>query len=264
VTGSATDVSECPNCGTALNGHYCPECGQKAAPIAPTFHDLVHDFTHELLHVDGKIFRSVRLLLTRPGFLTRDYFQGRKARHVSPIRLYLIFSVAFFAVSTIALTREPFFAPDEKIEVGALGRALGVEESTPAEANAAMAAQAEWAPRVMFLLVPLSAWLVQLVTRTSGRTYPQHLYFALHVHAGFFAVLTVTTLLDLLNVKSLSNALFFFQLLFLFVYTLIGFRTAYGGRWRLALARTSGVLFIYTVVIFIATLLMTTLIARTA
>ena len=264
MTESAADLSECPNCGTALNGHYCPECGQKAAPIDPTFHDLFHDFTHELLHVDGKIFRSVRLLLTRPGFLTRDYFQGRKARHISPMRLYLIFSVAFFAASTIVLTRTPFFAPGDEIEVGAVGRAVGLEASTPAEANVAIAAQAAWAPRVMFLLLPLSAWLVQVVTRTSGRTYPQHLYFALHVHAGFFAVLTVTTLLDLLSVKALSNALFFFQLLFLFGYTLIAFRTAYGGRWGLALARTAGALFTYTLIIVIVTFLTTMMLARTA
>jgi hypothetical protein len=254
--------SECLNCGTALSRRYCPECGQKAAPVNSTFHELLHDFTHELLHVDGKIFRSVRLLLMRPGFLTREYFQGRKARYVSPIRLYLIFSVAFFGVSVIALRSQPFFALDEEVEIGSLGRALGLEATTPEEANAAMEAQAEWAPRVMFVLVPVSAFLVQLVTRGSGRNYPQHLYFALHVHAAFFAVLTVTTLVDLLKVRTLTNALFFLQLLFLIGYTLIAFHAAYGGRWRLAAARTASALFTYVLVVVIGTLLTTTVVAR--
>jgi hypothetical protein len=264
MSGGVTGLSECPNCGTALSRHYCPECGQKAAPLNPTFRDLFHDFTHELLHVDGRIFRSVRLLLIRPGFLTREYFQGRKARYVSPIRLYLIFSVAFFAASAIALRSEPFFALDEEIEIGALGRAFGLEATTPEEANAAMEAQAEWAPRVMFVLVPVSAFLVQVVARRSGRTYPQHLYFALHVHAALFAVLTVTTLVDLLNVRPLSNALFFLQVLFLIGYTLIAFRTAYGGRWRLAAARTAFALCTYMLVLVIVTVLTTMAVAGTA
>jgi Protein of unknown function (DUF3667) len=33
-------------------------------------HDLLHDVTHEFLHVDSKIFRTVKLLLLKPGFLT--------------------------------------------------------------------------------------------------------------------------------------------------------------------------------------------------
>ena len=31
-----------------------------------------------------EIFRSVRLLLTRPGFLTQEQFAGRRASYVSP------------------------------------------------------------------------------------------------------------------------------------------------------------------------------------
>ena len=93
------DASACTNCGAALAGSYCSSCGQKAAPLAPTLGYFVHELTHELLHVDGKIFRSLRLLLTRPGFLTRELFAGRRASYVTPIRLYLIASILSFAMS---------------------------------------------------------------------------------------------------------------------------------------------------------------------
>ena len=249
------DLLECPNCGTPLSRHYFPECGQKAGPINPTLHDFFHDLTHELLHVDSKIFRSMRLLLTRPGFLTREYFTGRKARYVSPLRLYLIFSIAFFSASVL-VANEGVFDADEAIEINTLGRALGITETTPEKANAAIAdAQIHWAPRVMFVLVPVSALLVQLVTRRAGKNYPQHLYFALHVHAAYFTVLTVTVLLDLLKMKPLGNVLSFVQLFFLIGYTLVAFHTAYGGRWPLAAGRTAFVLFTYTLVIVVGTTL---------
>ena len=97
------ETTVCRNCGAALLGAYCAECGQKAEPPNPSFHHLWHDLSHELLHVDGKIVESVRLLLLKPGFLTREHSDGRRARYVTPLRLYLIFSVIYFGVLAAGL-----------------------------------------------------------------------------------------------------------------------------------------------------------------
>lgn len=45
---------------------------------------------HELLHVDGKIWRTVMALFTRPGALTLAYWQGRRAQWIGPFRILLI------------------------------------------------------------------------------------------------------------------------------------------------------------------------------
>ncbi len=67
---SETDASsgKCPNCSALRMGHFCANCGQKAAPLAPTLGYLVHELTHEVLNVDGKIFRSLRGCLCGPVF----------------------------------------------------------------------------------------------------------------------------------------------------------------------------------------------------
>jgi hypothetical protein len=96
------DQSECLNCGTALHGEFCSGCGQKAGHSNPTFHDLWHDVTHETLHVDGRLWSSLRLLFTKPGFLTQEYIAGRRTTHFPPLRLYLICSVAYFAIAAFA------------------------------------------------------------------------------------------------------------------------------------------------------------------
>ncbi len=49
------DLAECPNCGTPLHAAFCATCGQKAAPLNPSFGEFLHDPVHELAHVDGKI-----------------------------------------------------------------------------------------------------------------------------------------------------------------------------------------------------------------
>jgi len=243
------DQTDCLNCGTPLYGPYCAGCGQKAAPVNPTFRDLVHDLANELLNVDGKIVRSTRLLLTRPGFLTREYFEGRKASYVSPIRLYLIFSVAFFALSSV-VEREPTFDADEAVEVGSLGRIFGLEELSPAEANERVnQAQTVWMPRAMFVLVPVCALLVGFVTRRTGRNYPQHLYFCLHIHSAYFAMLTVALLLSLTRAQALSDIVSSLGTLFILGYSLVAFRTAYGGRWLLAAGRLAFVFVTYMIAV---------------
>ena len=217
-------------------------------------HDLLDDVTHEFLHFDGKIFRTVKLLFTKPGFLTQAYFEGRRARYVSPIRLYLVFSVIYFAVAT--LIERPVFRPDENVEVGALGAALGLGNTSPDEANQLAAdVQAHWIPRTMFVLVPISAFLVQLATRRTGRNYPQHLSFALHIHAAFFALLAATIVVELLDVTWLDAAASFSRTALLVIYAVVAFRRAYGGGWGVAVGRTAVVLTCYTLVMAVTIVL---------
>ena len=245
-------LAQCRNCGAELEGKYCGNWGQKVAPINPSLRDLLHDLIHEFLHVDGKIFRTVQLLLTRPGFLTREYFQGRRARYVSPIRLYLIFSVLYFATSTLIVT-EPVFRPDDEVEVGQLGRLIGLGDMSAERANElANEAATHWMPRAMFLLVPLCAGLVHFVTRKTGKNYPHHLYFALHVHAAYFAMLVATTILGDLPSQIVRGFVSVVPLLFAVVYSLVAFRTAYGGTWTLAAGRLAFVIPTYMIAVGLA------------
>ena len=231
------DASACTNCGTALAGSYCSSCGQKTAPLAPTLGYFVHELTHELLHVDGKIFRSLRLLLTRPGFLTREIFAGRRASYVSPIRLYLIASILSFAMSGLLGRYEEsvnFYVTDagETVDPAMLNRVSEVELTISTALNV-------WLPRAMFVLVPLFAALVMRRRRHSGHTYPQHLYFALHVHAAWFFALAVSSLLQaaLVRLPYAAPATDIGAELYMIGYLFVAFRRVYettiwGTLWR--------------------------------
>lgn len=87
----------CLNCGTQLVGDFCHNCGQPAH-IHRTLMAIWHDLAHGVLHFEGKIWRTLPLLLLKPGQLTRRYIHGERARFVSPMALFLFSVFLMFAV----------------------------------------------------------------------------------------------------------------------------------------------------------------------
>lgn len=248
MSGTISTSTTCYNCGTPLNGAFCSGCGQKAGPLDPTVHDFLHDFSHEMLHVDGRIFRSVWKLLSAPGFLTREQFEGRRARWVSPIRLYLIFSIAYFAAASLAASRALIVEPEDDPQTTAFLQRLGFNTATALKA-AVEDALAHWGPRAMFVLVPVMAWFMGVAWRRRQRHYPQQLYCAFHVHAAWFACAAAVALLSMLVPRPLAETLDTLLLVYGFVYVVLTFRVAYGGKWGQSLFRAAAVLTAYYVVV---------------
>ena len=87
---------KCLNCGTALIGAHCHSCGQ-TSHVHRTLHAFGHDFLHSVLHFDGKIWRTLPMLLWKPGDLTRRYVHGERAKFVSPLALFLFTVFLTFA-----------------------------------------------------------------------------------------------------------------------------------------------------------------------
>jgi hypothetical protein len=91
----------CLNCGTALVGPHCHQCGQ-AWHVHRTLTAFWHDLAHSVLHFDGKLWRTLPLLAWRPGELTRRYVAGQRASFVSPMALFLFSVFLMFAVFSLA------------------------------------------------------------------------------------------------------------------------------------------------------------------
>jgi hypothetical protein len=92
-----THEGVCLNCGTKLVGSHCHKCGQ-AAHVHRTLGAFFHDLVHGVFHFEGKIWRTLPLLVWNPGQLTREYIEGRRASYVSPIALFLFVVFLSFAV----------------------------------------------------------------------------------------------------------------------------------------------------------------------
>ncbi len=99
----------CPGCRTAASTPFCPGCGE-ARPHGRdlTLRSFLVEAFHTLTDVDGRLVRSFRALVPRPGELTVAYRDGRRKAWLGPVQIFLIANVLFFAVQ--GLTHDHIFS----------------------------------------------------------------------------------------------------------------------------------------------------------
>jgi Protein of unknown function (DUF3667) len=88
----------CANCGASLQGPWCHACGQSAEDFHRSIIKLAGEVVEGLLHVDGRLWRTLPDLLFRPGRLTRAYLEGHRAPQIPPLRLFLVVLLGVFVV----------------------------------------------------------------------------------------------------------------------------------------------------------------------
>jgi len=107
----ATDAAPtpaCQNCGAPLLGPHCYACGQPVNGLVRHFSSIIGDFLDSVLNIDARVFRTLWPLLAKPGYLSREYFAGRRVRYVSPVRLFVFLSIVTFFVAQLMWN----FGPD--------------------------------------------------------------------------------------------------------------------------------------------------------
>jgi hypothetical protein len=275
--GHAGEVrsAACLNCGAPLAGPFCATCGQRDVPPYPTLRELAVDAFWELSGWDGRFATTVRALVRRPGMLTREFLEGRRARYISPLRLYLMASVLYFVLAAAAPDLEP--QSGDKVAVG-----LGVDVDVSLGTTAPAAALEEVArapavmqpflrraiedpaglkrgiyqtmPRVLFALLPVFAVIVALFYR--GRRYPEHLYFAIHLHAFIFLALAAAELLNFTRLPILADVAGIAVAVWILVYATRAFRYVYGGSLARTLTKEVGIAAVYGLTSLVAFIVM--------
>lgn len=89
--------SNCPSCGNVFVDTFCSRCGEKR--ISP--HDFaikyfVEEGIEGFTHFDNKFLRTMKLLLFRPGQLTKSYFEGKRVPYMKPFQLFIVCNILFF------------------------------------------------------------------------------------------------------------------------------------------------------------------------
>jgi hypothetical protein len=233
--------------------------------------ELAGDAWTELVGWDGKLLRTLRLLLCRPGELTLASLEGRRARHISPVRLYLLCSLFYFLIAAGVpspdgeVTFEVGFdgpnsvmTPEDAAVAKAVARgmdSLSPEEQGLLEAEIAATpavlrplfrtAVADFAgfqrrlldllPQALFLLIPVLALVFAVFYR--GRHYPEHLYAALHLQAFVFVVLSVDMLMNYTRSVVVAGIATIIAAIVIVAYAVAAQRRVYGGSWSVTVAK---------------------------
>jgi hypothetical protein len=99
-------AAACPNCATPLQGPWCHGCGQKEIHSGDlTLKHAGHHLFHEMVHLDGRLWTTLQTLLMRPGQLSLDFLEGRRQRHLHPVRLFLLMAAFFFLLGNATVLR---------------------------------------------------------------------------------------------------------------------------------------------------------------
>jgi hypothetical protein len=106
---SSSETFSCPSCGTESAGPFCTHCGERRLGSDDRslrhYLDIIID---HLTHFDSKGYRSLRYLLTKPGFLSAEQLRGRRVRYAKPLSLFIsinvvyYLSIGFFGVNTFS------------------------------------------------------------------------------------------------------------------------------------------------------------------
>lgn len=89
-------IHPCANCGEPRDSRFCPKCGQNDRDYIRSLPPLLGDILKETFELDSRIRRTLGPLFLRPGELPAEFSRNRRARYMSPVRLYLFTSILFF------------------------------------------------------------------------------------------------------------------------------------------------------------------------
>ena len=290
----------CRNCGAPAPGNYCPACGQETDLALPSATNFLREAAGRYVALDGRMWRTLFNLMLRPGFLTREYFAGRRRRYVRPAKLFITLSIAMFAVFRYAghapmlveasatgkvdaaaleranreagaagLSISPDF--DLDLDVGAwprlapLRRRIEAFNRLPREEKSAQifSGTLRYAPYAAIGLLPVYALLLQIAYAGSGRRHPlrPRRYAAHLVYAAHnHAFLFVLGILFALLPSPLRTPLALWAL----GYGIVSMHVVYGGRWSGVLARAlmTGVAYSFFFVLAIAALVVAAITLR--
>lgn len=92
----------CRNCGHRFAGKYCNRCGQEFRNNDTTQRMVTRELIQAATSFDSNFFFTSYELLFRPGYLIRDYLNGKRVRYISPFLLIFILSTLYLLFSTLS------------------------------------------------------------------------------------------------------------------------------------------------------------------
>src|SRR5688572_12970642 len=152
----------CKNCDATIDSRFCPNCGQKAEVHRITFGHLIHEFFHAMTHADKGFFLLVKDLIKRPGFVIKEYIEGRRKKYFNPIS-FLVITTAAGAIFSF---KSGYYAALTRIQTGSTSQTVS-EAREIATNNAKLLG--------LFLIVPIYSFLSWLFFWRPRYNFAEHI-----------------------------------------------------------------------------------------
>ena len=100
VAPLSEETHECATCGTRFEGNYCPRCGQSAKIGRYSFKKAFLLFLDVWGVGNRGMFRSIRDLILRPGYMIRDYLRGMQMAYFPPFKMLFLLCTLLLLVES--------------------------------------------------------------------------------------------------------------------------------------------------------------------
>jgi hypothetical protein len=199
----------CPTCHKRRRLRFCPQCGEERLRANDlSLRQMMRQFAKDTSSIDGKLMRSWRSVLTRPGQLTAAHIRGERRRYLTPLALFFIANAVFVAVQSATGTNILSSTLDSHlhsqdwsafastlVDDRLAHRHLTIEAYAPVFDRSAV-----FNAKVLIILMALAfAALLAVVFRERSRPTGAHIVFALHLYAFVLILLSVSVLLAQLD-----------------------------------------------------------------
>lgn len=219
-------MANCTNCRAVLTGPYCSNCGQKKfSPHDLTISKFILNFFEDFFKFDSNVFKTIRYLLFRPGFLSNEYVKGRIASYVKPLKLFVFTCVIVLFLGPYIAKHDYSFALDDLDFMQNKIEEVSAKKNISKEIFIEKFNSTYLSKMPFFYLIAIIAFtlLLGLIFISQKRVFAQHLIFSLH----FYTACLIFYLIESLFSKFTDISFFIVALIFPFVYLIIAVRKFY-------------------------------------
>lgn len=204
---------------------------------------MVTHVVGDFFHFDSKFFRSILPLFIKPGFLTKQYIEGKRVSYIHPLRLFFFVTIMTVIVANTYYKKfEKDIADESTIVTDEAGNR---QKLSDAEKNKILPEKAQEEvddfkvafgdffyqfKYVSFFLLPLYALGFKLLYNRSQLYYMDHLTYTMHVQSFIYIVLSVVWLINIL-VPSTRQGLSDIVLLAIILYVLFSLKYVHQQSW---------------------------------
>lgn len=259
----------CLNCSAIVERRFCPECGQENIEVREPFLSMVGHFFSDYFHFDSKFFRSLVLLIFKPGFLTKQFWEGKRTRYIHPLRFFFFITIVFMICMTMfyhkfgedfknrimedetelsrldtaswllrkSSDRIYLSSRNDSLTIAALRSEINENNRQLGQLRSGFDDVFKNLKYISFLMLPIYAVVFSVLYPQSGKYYSEHVVYTMHVQSFMYFLFSITLALPFIFPLDI-DAVRHISLWTMITYIWISLHVLYKQAWWLTTVKT--------------------------
>lgn len=195
---SSSQTHICKSCGNAFEGLYCNLCGEKVIePKDREFKTFLTNVAIATSIVDNKFIKSLRLVIFNPGFLSKEYVDGRRVMYMRTLQIFFILNLIYFLFPVLQMFNSSLFTQRYVLPHKAIVRVV-IEEKMEKEGLPPVAFELLYnektnklAKLFIVLFVIIASVPLSIIFMRSNRYFTDHLALSVELTCFNLAINTI-------------------------------------------------------------------------